>query len=73
MQIQILFKISVNNKWHCSQQISNKYKSVIWIFSKVNTIVYYIVLKYNLAKILKIIEVTFSACKMNVFCNKNNA
>ena len=56
--------------WHCSHQIHNKNRSVIWILFKVNIIVYYIVLKYNLAKRLKVI---FSACKMNIFGNKNNA
>ena len=59
--------------WHCSQQIPNKYRSVIWLLSKVNKIVYFIFLKYNLAKMLKITEIIFWKCKMNIFGNKNNA
>ena len=49
--------------WQCSHQIPNKCRSVIWTNANINIIIHGAVLKYNLAKILKVIEVIFSFVK----------
>ena len=59
--------------WQCNHQIPNKCISVIWIKANINIIIYGIVLKYNLAKMLKVIEVIFLTCKTNGFYDRSKA
>ena len=59
--------------WQYSLQIPNKCRSVIWIKANINIIIHGVVLKYNLAKMLKVIEVIFSTCETNIFYDRSKA